>query len=344
MENTKFQYEFVSALVLDWSFPYFGKMLGITVLPVYYHMVSDDDNIAHVKHLFKYKCIREFKDDLDFLLKRYTPVTLKELILFFKEGRKLPDNAVLLTFDDGFREISDIVAPILLEKGFTATFFVNSGFIDNKELCYQHKGSILVEHLMNCKAERALLEKIDSVLLQNEIHGNEIKSRILSISYQKKHLMDTLAAIMDVDFSEYIQKHKPYLSSEQIKGLINGGFSIGAHSVDHPLYANLSIEDQLYQTVESITQIRNQFCLDYGAFAFPHSDYNVSQSFFERLFETGLVDVSFGTGGLIKDSFPGNMQRLSLERPLLPAKKNIAYQLSRSVWKALIKADIIKRS
>jgi len=343
MEKIKFRYKPISALVPACSFPYLEKILGIKVLAVYYHMVRDDDHIAHVKHLYKYKCVREFKNDLDFLLKRFSPITLKELISFFKEGHKLPDNAILLTFDDGFREISDFVAPILLEKGFTATFFINSGFMDNKELCYQHKGSILIDKLIDCQTSKTLLEKIRSVFLQNGIELNDIQISILSIDYQKKYLMDILAEIIGVDFSEYIQKNKPYLSSDQIKSLINNGFSIGAHSVDHPLYAKLSIEDQLYQTVESLTQIRNQFCLDYGAFAFPHSDYNVSLSFFKRLFETGIVDISFGTGGLINDSFPRNLQRVSLEKPSLPAKKLIAYQLSRKFWKVLIKADSIKR-
>lgn len=344
MEKVKSKYKIIPLLVPGWSVSSLQKILGIRVLLVYYHMVSDNDNIAHVKYLYDYKCIREFKDDLDFLLKTFYPVTLKELILFIKKGRELPANPILLTFDDGFREMSDVVAPILSEKGFPATFFINSGFIDNKELCYQHKGSILVERLINSNIDEALAEKIRSILSQNEISGDDIRSRILSINYHKKYLMDTLAGIMDVDFLEYLQKNKPYLSSEQIMDLIKDGFSIGAHSIDHPLYSDLSIEEQLHQTVESITKIRNQFRLDYGAFAFPHSDYNVSLSFFKRLFDTGLIDVTFGTGGLVRDKFPGSLQRVSLERPALPAENIITYQFVRKLWKILIKAQSINRS
>ena len=45
---------------------------------------------------------------------------------------KLDRRCLHLTFDDGFRELHDVVAPILLRKGIPATFFVNSAFIDNK--------------------------------------------------------------------------------------------------------------------------------------------------------------------------------------------------------------------
>ena len=95
----------------------------------------------------------------------------------------------------------------------------------------------------------------------------------------------------------------------QIKGLIKEGFNIGDHSIDHPLYSLLSLRDQLYQTIESVKLIRERFSLYYGAFAFPHSDNNVSKKFFVELYNSGLVDISFGTGGMIKDCVPNNLQR-----------------------------------
>ncbi|MCG2777798.1 MAG: polysaccharide deacetylase family protein [Desulfobacterales bacterium] len=322
-------------------FSILGKITQTNLIIPYYHVISDDE-VLHIKHLYAYKNIKQFKDDIEFLLKNYTPIDLFDLLNFLKTGQSLPEKAFLLTFDDGFREMHDIVAPILLEKGVPASFFINSAFIDNKNLCYQHKTSILVEHLERTMS-LGLREKIKEVLLKNELEFNDIKSSILSIKYRQKDLVDEIAQLIDIDFNDYLVRNKPYLTSDQIKKLIKDGFTIGAHSIDHPLYSSISLESQLHQTIESVKLIREKFCLDYGAFAFPHSDNNVSKKFFVELYNSGLVDISFGTGGMIKDCVPNNLQRFSLEKPLMPAERIIAFQFARKLFKLMTGNDRIIR-
>jgi peptidoglycan/xylan/chitin deacetylase (PgdA/CDA1 family) len=140
---------------------------------------------------------------------------------------------------------------------------------------------------------------------------------------------------MDVDLDGYLLKNRPYLTTDEIKNLIEDGFAIGAHSIDHPLYALIPLEDQLDQTIESIRLIRERFSLTYGAFAFPNSDYGVSQDFFAELDKSGLVDVSFGNRGMTNNMLSKTLQRLSMEKPLISAERIIALQLARRGWKLL---------
>ena len=308
----------------------------------YYHVVSDGE-VLHVKHLYMYKNSKQFKDDVDFLLKNYSPISLFDLLANVKNSFSLPKKALLLTFDDGFREINDVVAPILLEKGIPATFFINSAFIDNKKLCYQHKASVLIENFQKTGFS-SVEKKVTEILLNNNVESNDVISGLLSINYQKKDLLEQIARLIDVDFNDYLSRNEPYLTSNQIDKLIKDGFTIGAHSIDHPLYASLPMEDQLYQTIESVKVIKERFCLDYGAFAFPHSDNNVSKRFFVELYNSGLVDVSFGTSGMLIDSFPNNLQRFSMEKPLLPAKRILALQYTRKLFKLLTgRSKIIRK-
>ena len=317
------------------------KVMRTNLIIPLYHIVSNDE-ILHIKHLYGHKNIKQFKDDIDFLLKHFSPIDLFDLLKSLNSGSSLPKRSFLLTFDDGFREIYDVIAPIISEKGVPATFFINSAFIDNKNLCFQHKASILVEHFERSMS-LGLRKKIREVLLNNEVEFNDIKSGILSITYRKKHLIDEIAQLMNVDFNDYLSKNNPYLTSDQINGLINDGFAIGAHSIDHPLYSLLSLEDQLYQTIESVKLIRERFCLDYSAFAFPHSDNMVSKKFFVELYNSGLVDVTFGTSGMIKDCVPNNLQRFSMEKPLMPAERIIASQFARKFYRLITGRGKIKR-
>jgi peptidoglycan/xylan/chitin deacetylase (PgdA/CDA1 family) len=188
-----------------------------------------------------------------------------------------------------------------------------------------------------------LEERLSGILQVNEIEFDDIKSGILSIHYHHRHLLDEIAQVMDVNFDDYLLMNKPYLTSDQINSLIARGFTIGAHSIDHPFYPSLSLKDQLHQTVESVKEIREKFCLDYGAFAFPHSDSGVPEKFFIESYKSGLVDVSFGTGGMLDDNIKNHLQRFSLEKPSMPAKNIIAIQYARRIYKTALLGNPVVR-
>lgn len=308
-----------------------GTLAGVDLIIPYYHMVSDEA-IRHVRHLYTYKSVSDFRADLEFLLKHYSPITLADLLDHVRVGRRLPSSSFLLTFDDGYREMSDTVAPLLTAKGVSATFFVNSAFIDNRHMCYLNKASLVVDELLRRHC-RSLSDKVAQVLRSNGINNPDSVSGVLSLTYRHRHVVDELGRVVELDFHEYLAVAKPYMTTDQIQGLICDGFAIGAHSVDHPLYAALSLDEQLGQTVASLTSIRRTFGLDYGAFAFPHSDRHVSRRFFDSLSETALLDVSFGTSGMVDDSVPNHFQRFSLEAPVEAAQRIVAFQLARRLGK-----------
>jgi peptidoglycan/xylan/chitin deacetylase (PgdA/CDA1 family) len=305
-------------------------------------MVSDDD-ILHIKYLYPHKTKKQFINDIDFILNNFTLINLNDLLSFVKNDTSLPPNALLLTFDDGFREVYDIVAPILLNKGISATFFISSSFTDNKSLCYQHKASLLVNCLCKGNISSTVKQEIEGILLKNNILFNNISSGILAIKYEQRNLVDIIATLLDVNFSDYLLKYHPYLTTGQIIKMIEDGFSIGAHSIDHPLYKNLTLEDQLRQTIESVNFVKKTFNLDYGAFAFPHSDNGVSKQYFKQIEQSGLVDISFGTSGMIEDCTPNNLQRFSLEKPLIPAEKIIKMRYMKNIYRNITGKNQILR-
>jgi peptidoglycan/xylan/chitin deacetylase (PgdA/CDA1 family) len=228
----------------------------------------------------------------------------------------------------------EIVAPILLEKGVPATFFVTTGFIDNKNLAHHNKLSLLLEHIFH-NGGAALSKEVTLWLSRQGITGSGLKPCLLSIDYHRGHLVEELATVCGYDFEEYLATRQPYLTSEQIKWLLQHGFAIGSHSIDHPLYATLSVAEQLYQTRESLRFLEERFQIRYRAFAFPHSDAGVKLSFFRVLFDEGSLDVSFGTGGMLSHFFSRNLQRFTMEKTLLPAESILAKQYARFLYRTM---------
>ena len=66
-----------------------------------------------------------FREKVAFLSERYDVVGVDRLTDGITNGRQ----RVALTFDDGYREWSETVAPILLDAGIPALFFVCSGYV-----------------------------------------------------------------------------------------------------------------------------------------------------------------------------------------------------------------------
>lgn len=307
------------------------SLAGSPLILPYYHMVSDE-TLPHVAPLYRYRTVREFTSDVDFFLEHFKPVGLADIVAHFKHGKALPDDAFFLTFDDGFREMYDIVAPILKTKGVSAAFFINSAFVDNRDLCMHQKIALLISKLSG-GIEPVLEEKLKKLLSENGIIGESAIAMFKSVRYKKRAVLDEAAMILGLDFPEFLERQKPYLDSDQVRGLLRDGFSIGAHSIDHPFYGDLTLDEQLRQTRDSMDYICKTFGVSTRSFAFPHSDAGVSRAFFEGSFGQGTIEVSFGTGGLLRDSWDGHFQRFSMEKTGLPSNAIVSRQFARRLFR-----------
>ena len=258
------------------------------ILP-FYHIVSDEP-CAHVENLYRFKSVREFEKDLDYLTRHYEPIgadTLPDVLAGRYKGKKI----MLLTFDDGLRQMYDIVAPILLRRGIPAVFFLNTDFIDNRGLMFRYKASLIKNFDKDSPA--TFLSRSDTELRHD-----------VSVSYAVEidHIVET-----------FLKDYRPYLSSEQIKSLIGQGFTIGAHSCSHPYYEDISLDEQLKETTDCLEILRSNFGVKEKLFAFPFTDHGVSKAFFDRIFDSGAVEYSFGGAGIKNDIDPRQRQRTPME-------------------------------
>lgn len=306
------------------------------LLPLY-HTVSDD-KLLHIQNLYKVKTINEFKNELYFIVRYFYSVPISDVISIYKGEKKDERPVFHLTFDDGLKEARTIIAPILLEKGIHATFFVNPGFIDNKSLFYRFKASLIINKLNKKKVRVPTILEIKQLL--NCDSENEIIPKLLLISYSNRYILDKIALLLDLDFNDYLKK-EPYLSKEDVFWLLNKGFTIGAHSIDHPNYSDISLEEQVYQTNSSLNYIETNFKVYDKLFAFPFSDIGVKRDYFNH---TDLIrNISFGTGGFKKDSFNFNLQRVPMEVQSFSAPEIIKGQYLRLLIRRVLGKNMIKR-
>ena len=305
------------------------QMLFKTETPIFlpfYHVVSNK-NLPYILN-YPYRNSTQFEKELDYYLKFFKPVSLD----YLAKNPLTNEKVFHLSFDDGLQECADLIAPVLLKKGIPATFFVNSGFADNQALFHRYKASLILSELKT-KAN----EKAESILKNHGLNqGNILQTDIAQVN-----VLDEAANILGIRFPEFLKTQNPYLTTEQIIKLKEKGFSIGAHSENHPEFWKISEEEQINEVKQSMNWIVRKFNPAIKTFSFPFTDSGVSLNLLQKLESENICDLTFGTAGLKYDKCKTHFQRYPAEQPgnfKLNLKSELVYfKLREAIGKATVK-------
>ena len=150
---------------------------------------------------------------------------------------------------------------------------------------------------------------------------------------------------MEVDFSLYLSENKPYLEKVQVQEMINEGFTVGAHSMDHPEFDELNEEDILRQISGSIRAVEALFQPKHYVFSFPFTADKLTMSLLEKAHSRHSYSpqISFGTSGIKRDSFPWLFHRIPVENYNTSLGNVMKYQKTRYRLQRLLNKEIIHR-
>lgn len=306
------------------------------VIPVY-HVVSND-YLPHLKHIINYKNTKEFEKDLDDLSKLFHFVEWD----FFKDNFHIKNNKpyALLTFDDGLSQFREVIIPILLRKGIYAINFINPAFIDNKDMMFRLKTSLLIDKIKS--NNKFVRDEMKSYLHLNTNSAEEAIRKIKAIKYENQNRLNDLAHYLNVDFEEFVSKEKIYLNRHDLDFAKSNGFGIAAHSWDHPYLADLPLDSQLSTVKKSINYMIDHHYTD-NCFSFPFTDYNLKKEFFEKMFAHNTsLQISFGTAGVKQDCITNNLQRIPMENGF-SALEELKFESNYYQLKKLFNKNIIHR-
>ena len=277
-------------------------------VPVY-HTVSNY-HLPHLKHIINYKNEQEFEQDLDQLSQHFQFVNWDEFKEFINGNFKPKKKIALLTFDDGLSEFHDVVVPILERKGIYAINFINPKFIGNTDLMYRCKASILMERVL--KSDERELHVFKDVL-PNDNFKKLLIDKLNKIKYEERNKLDLLEKSFKGGYRDYLIDYQPYMTLDQLKSVTAKGFGISSHGFDHPLYHELTLEEQMKNSIQSHYFLKKFHFIE-ESFAFPFTDFGVKREFFEEIFSINDLFCSFGSAGLKVDSFAKNIQRIPMEK------------------------------
>lgn len=301
----------------------YRKFTGRTQVLPFYHTVYEKKK-PHFAHLNFSRSIKRFREDLDYLTTHFENVPIE------RAGEH--SNSFHLTFDDGMSEIYEVIAPLLLEKRLDATFFITTDFLDNKNLFFSHKVSLIANEVNQSPESRG---KVAGFLKCPE---NQIQKKL----YSHPSSINEIADLIHVNFDDYLQQQKPYCTTAQISELQKMGFTIGNHSKTHRNFNTLHFSEQKEEILH-VNQILKEFDLDVYYFCFPYGDDQIKNELFHWMYDEGKIRKSFGISGMKADGFPNHLHRILMEHENLSAKEIISAEYLLYAMKSVMKPNVVKR-
>ena len=297
------------------------------------HAIADAPPV-HVKHLFPVPSAAKFQTDLDLLCRNFKPLDVSDLKQLPQRRVCTSPRSFVLSFDDGLREVHDVIAPMLSRQGIPAIFFINSSTIDNQRLMWRNKISLLIEQARKQPGRSPP---------QLSSHPNaDLEHKLLSLRFAYEHDIDDIGEFYEIDFNEYLRRNKPYLTTDQVLSLARAGFAVGAHGDTHGYFQDMTSQDQQNEISTSVAFIR-KLGVPCDYFAFPFHDEGVSTSVFKHLEELGVA-LSFGTSEARVDSIAFAFHRFSIDDVDSDVLQILKQLSARSMLRRFSGSELVRRS
>lgn len=202
-----------------------------------YHRVNQPESVAELDTGVLDATPEAFDSQMKLLRRHYSPVSLDD-VLAHLDGRPLPANPVLVTFDDGYRDNLEIATPILRRHGIAATFFIATGYIGGRRLFWWDRLSWALKHArrrrFTVQAHQPVEIDLDAGVaaaerrLQNvikEVPGLDLEGLLRSLVRAAE------APWNEATESELVERH--LMSWDQVRCLRQAGMHVGSHTRTH---------------------------------------------------------------------------------------------------------------
>jgi len=211
--------------------------------------------------------LASFERLLDQIVSHFNVLPLEDAIERLPDGR-LPRRAASITFDDGYTDWSDGVAPALLRRNLHATFFITTGQFAGQPLWHeriqaavrQMPGDRLDLGIPSMPSQSvATLDERQRLVTRLE---NELKYLTL---HRREAVLQRLEALAGVAPTTV-----PVMTPDALRHLHAQGFAIGAHTANHPILDYCTAEESMQEIGDVREQLRNMIGGEVAGFAYPN--------------------------------------------------------------------------
>jgi len=259
--------------------------------------------------------IEIFKKQVEYLKKFYNIITLEQLVGYYYIGKKLPNNSVVITFDDGYKTNYNLAFPILKELNIPVTIFLATDFIENKNFLWVDR----LEYAINCTQLNNFKVEINKYRVDYKINNynnklkcvKECKATLKQFSIEKiEEIVTEIENRLDKNLATASQIPNIYLPlewSEINVMLASKLISLGNHTHKHAILTKCTDGEVKNELLLSRKIIKEQTGSDPKYFCYPNGqarDFSqrTKEILQEQGFNCGITTIS-GTNNKRSDVF-----------------------------------------
>jgi peptidoglycan/xylan/chitin deacetylase (PgdA/CDA1 family) len=241
---------------------------GLAILT--YHHIAEPDAAYKFDPEVADATPAQFRRHLELLARRCVPIGVDEMCAAL-DGEPLPPNAVMITFDDGYRSNLEVALPILRELGFPAVFFVTTRFIDERRLYWWEAIAYIVR-----SSARGPIE-IAEPRTALDLGAPDAIGRLQRVVKQKVGLdvdqfIADLARAADVEWTPTVERALAddlIMTWDEIRALAASGMDIESHTRRHRVLQTLDADQLTDELAGSRLDLERQLGRPVRAVAYP---------------------------------------------------------------------------
>jgi len=247
------------------------KLTKSQVAILMYHRISPHKDSWSLEPLSP----QEFEKQIAYFYRNYEIVPLERLASCIRQGNTLPDRAVIITLDDGYKDNYLYAYPVLKKYHVPATIFLTTGHIGTGELFWWDKVGYIVNNSIVTQLD---LDELGSFSFSSTTDkhqtGLEIIEKLKNLPDESKNvLIEKLVSICGVEIPPDLGRDF-ILSWKEVKEMSSSGISFGAHTVNHPILTNLPLEQAKWEITQSKRDIEERLGKEVTTFSYPNGNFN----------------------------------------------------------------------
>jgi peptidoglycan/xylan/chitin deacetylase (PgdA/CDA1 family) len=265
------------------------RLLGLC-----YHSVVSDNSPQNDARTRIAVTVTQFEEQLKELRKHWTPVSLAQIRNAVAQNIPLPDQAVHVSFDDGYRNNLTLAAPLLARYKIPATIFITTNLIGTHgQLIWALE---IHERLVGLSDSNIEIGGTSYSLHPPETpqrteESLELLSRIKRLPVkERENLLHFLRNRTEPDLTPFWKRELyEFLDWDELRLLHKQGIEIGAHTLSHPVLSSLNQMELEGELRESKECLEGEVGVECDVLAYPFgSEYDFSEQVIETAQRIGF--------------------------------------------------------
>jgi peptidoglycan/xylan/chitin deacetylase (PgdA/CDA1 family) len=263
-----------------------------------YHRIGPDEGFSTELEEYVYNAtVSELESHVRLLQEHTRLLSEEELVLHLASGVPPSEPCSMLTFDDGYLDNYTLAYPILRARSAPATFFITTGFVEERRLGFWDEVAYLlkrteVPRLSACERSFSLPEQRREAI---DFFEDRIK---LEPETRTRDLLDQLSRVCRVARPGVDLGDPQFMTWDHVRDVASNGISIGSHAHTHRVLSTLPLDVQEHELRESKRLIEERVGRPVRSISYPcgedhHAPYQTRELAASCGYELGF---SFLTG------------------------------------------------